>query len=311
MPAGRTSDDVPDLVAERRTRRELIKAQLSRLITAIRDGNEESVEKAVVELSQTKRYLAPLGFAVGAFVMLFNGLKLVVTNWRLTLVQILPAMWIWAAMFDLKIHVVHGKEFRDLKGPAVLTFWAAIVVITATAFFLNAAFAAAIARQGPPDIGDGFAQARANTRTVLSWGAGIGVALGVAVLVSPHWGRFWFALTLSIMIGVMMICYVAVPGRITGATKRTTSRRDNLASAAVGGAVGAAVCAPPYLLGRLGLVLLGSHALFPLGVALLIVGIILYTGTTTAVKAVKMSTKLITSGRPTSTEPSDQVTPTA
>jgi hypothetical protein len=302
---------VHDLVQERRTRRALIRAQLSRLITAIRDGNDESVEKAVVELSQTKKYLAPLGFAVGAFVMLFNGLKLVVTNWRLTLIQILPAMWIWAAMLDLKIHTLHDKEFRDLTGAATLAFWAAIVVLTAAAFFLNAAFAAAIARQGSPDIADGFAQARANARTVVSWGAGIGVALGVAVLVAPHWGKYWFVVTLSIMIGVMMVCYVAVPGRITGARKRTTSRRDNLASAAVGGAVGAAVCAPPYLLGRLGLVLLGSNTFFALGVALLIVGIILYTGTTSAVKAVKMSTKLITSDRPSTPEPSDEVTPSA
>jgi hypothetical protein len=282
-------------VAQRSTtRRQQIKSQIARLIRAIQDGNDESVEKAVVEFSATRKYLAPLAFAVGAFVMLFNGLKMVVTHWRLAIIQILPAMWIWAAMLNLKFHTLHDKPFRHFRGAAVLILWAGIIVLTAASFFLNAAFAAAVARPGPPDIGDGFTQARAHIRTVLSWGVGIGAALGVAVLVAPHWGKFWFALTLGVMIGIMMICYVAVPGRITGATKRTTSRRDNLASAAVGGAVGAAVCAPPYLLGRLGLVLLGIHSLFPLGVILLTVGIILYTGTTSAVKAVKMSTKLIT-----------------
>jgi hypothetical protein len=30
--------------------------------------------------------------------MLFDGVRLVFTNWRLTLVQVLPAMWVWAAM---------------------------------------------------------------------------------------------------------------------------------------------------------------------------------------------------------------------
>jgi hypothetical protein len=49
--------------------------------------------------------LAPLTFAVGAFAMLVDGVRLVFTNWRLTLVQVLPAMWIWAAMYDLKLHV--------------------------------------------------------------------------------------------------------------------------------------------------------------------------------------------------------------
>jgi hypothetical protein len=40
-----------------------------------------------------------------AFAMLLNGRKLLFSNWRLTLVQILPAMWIWLAMSDLKAHV--------------------------------------------------------------------------------------------------------------------------------------------------------------------------------------------------------------
>ena len=44
----------------------------------------------------------PLALAVGAFAMLFEGVKLLFTNWRLTLIQVLPAMWIWAAMYDLK-----------------------------------------------------------------------------------------------------------------------------------------------------------------------------------------------------------------
>jgi len=29
-------------------------------------------------------------------------LKLLVSNWRLTLVQVPPAMWIWLAMYNLK-----------------------------------------------------------------------------------------------------------------------------------------------------------------------------------------------------------------
>ena len=49
--------------------------------------------------------------------MLFDGVKLLLTNWRLTLIQVLPAMWIWAAMFDLKVHVLHGKSFHVLTGP--------------------------------------------------------------------------------------------------------------------------------------------------------------------------------------------------
>ena len=75
---------------------------------AIQDNDEARIEEAVLRLSKSRRVFAPLGFAVGAFVMLFDGLRSLVTNWRLTLVEILPAMWIWVAMFDLKAHVLHG-----------------------------------------------------------------------------------------------------------------------------------------------------------------------------------------------------------
>jgi hypothetical protein len=50
--------------------------------------------------------------------MLFDGLRLLVSNWRLTLVHVLPAMWIWAAMLDLKLHLLHGTSFRVIRGPS-------------------------------------------------------------------------------------------------------------------------------------------------------------------------------------------------
>ena len=35
--------------------------------------------------------------------------------------------------------------------------------------------------------------------------------LGLSTAVVIRWGVFWFGLTLSAVIGVMMVCYVAVP----------------------------------------------------------------------------------------------------
>ena len=53
------------------------------------------------------------------------------------------------------------------------------------------------------------------------------------------------------------------------------------------------MCSPPYIIGRVGIVMLGSHTLFWLGVALLVIGGSLQMGVTGAVKAVKVSAKLI------------------
>ena len=75
------------------------------------------------------------------------------------------------------------------------------------------------------------------------------------------------------------------------------SRRDKLTAGLIGGTLGALICTPPYLIGRIGVLLLGS--LFPLGVILLVVGLTLQAGATGAVKAIKMSAKLA-AGNPAS-----------
>lgn len=254
-------------------------------------------EEAILRLSESRRWLAPLALGASAFAMLFDGLKLVFSNWRLTLIQILPAMWVWLAMFDLKAHALHGKSFHVLRGPVLIPIVAAIVAITACGFFLNAVFAFAIAKGGTPTVRPGFAAARAHLPVVLGSGAIVGLLLGLSAVVVTRWGRPWFGLSLSIVVGVMMICYVAVPSRLIG-MKALHSRRDKLTASAVSGAIGAAVCMPPYLLARIGILMLGSHSLFVLGIVLLVVGATLQAGATGAVKAIKMSAKLVAGNRP-------------
>jgi hypothetical protein len=271
------------------------------LVRAIRDGDDEVVEDAVLRLSQSRRWLAPLALAVGAFSMLFEGLRLVFTNWRLTLIQILPAMWIWLALYDLKAHVLRGKTLPALRGPVAIGLVLAVALITAACFFLNAVFAFAIANTKSPEIRPAFAKARAHLGVVLGSGFVVGLALGFSTIIVTRWGRPWFALSLGIVSAVMMICYVAVPSRLIG-IKPIRSRRDKLVASAVSGAFGAAICTPPYGLSRIGILMLGSRALFIPGIFLVALGFTLQAGATGAVKAIKMSVSLVV-GHEETTEP--------
>jgi hypothetical protein len=170
-----------------------------------------------------------------------------------------------------------------------------IAGITAASFFLNAVFAFAIADTGPHAIRPAVQRARAHLGIVLGSGAVVGVAPGYCTVVVARHGPPWFAISLSIVIGVMMLCYVFVPSRLTGA-KPVGSRRDKLIARAVSGTLGAVVCTPPYVLGRVGVLMLGIRPLLIPGI-LLVVGFALRTGPTGAVKAIKLSTSLI-AGRP-------------
>ena len=277
------------------------RAQVGRLIQTVRDGDLATVDEAILRLSRSRRWLAPLALGLGAFAMLLEGVKLLFTNWRLTLIQVLPAMWIWVAMLDLKTHVLRGRSFHVLTGPVVIPIVLAIAAITAASFFLNAVFAFAIAGPGPPLIRPAFSQARLHLATVLGSGAVVGLFLGLSTVVFTRWRLLWFALSLSIVVAVMMVSYVAVPARLIG-VRTTYSHRDKLTATAVGGAIGAVVCTPPYVLGRIGLIMLGSHTFFIPGIIVFAIGLTLQAGATGAVKTVKMSAKFAR-GRPATGDP--------
>jgi hypothetical protein len=297
-PDGHTSTPAPSSAEEGDgpaapvSRRAALVTQIRGLVRAIGEGDDAMVEAAVRQLSGRRRIFAPLGMAVGAFAMLFEGLKLLFSNWRLTLVQVLPAMWIWAAMVDFKGHAFHGKSFHPLHGWVLLAAIIGVALITAASFFLNAVFGLAIAKRGRPEIRPAFTQARSHAAIVLGSGGVIGLLLGTAALYVDRWGHRWFAISMSIVIAVMMVAYVSVPSRLIG-MKTTYSKADKLKATAVGGAIGAVVCSPPYALGRIGILMLGSHILFIPGIFVLTLGFTLEAGATSAVKAIKMSAKLV------------------
>ena len=277
-----------------------VRTYVRRMVQCFRDGDDAGVEATIVELGRSRRVLAPLTFAVGALMMLLQGVRLLFVNWRLSLVQVLPAMWVWVAMLNLKLHVIKGRGFNHWNWPVALLLVALITVVTIAAYHLNAVFAFAIARPGRPDIRSAFRLAADHARTVALVGGVIGLALGVSSVVVPRWGSIWFALSLGIVVGVMMLTYVMVPARMVGiAPHPGPSRREALTAGVVSGVLGAIVCTPAYLLGRLGILMLGSSALRVPGIIFLVIGATLQAGATGAVKAVKMSAKLMIS-RPVS-----------
>jgi hypothetical protein len=267
-------------------------ARLGEVARGVREGDEQEVVRAVEALSRRHRLLAPLALLVGGVAMLFGGVRLLLTNWRLTVIQIPPAMWIWAAMYDLRGHLLHDRTVHVVSGPLVIPAVAVVVAITMICFWLNAVFGFAISQDGKPEVRPAMHEARPHLATILGSGALVGLALGLTVTVVTRAHRPWFALTLSVVIGVMMIAYVAVPARLIGVQTGATSRRDRLSASVVGSVLGAVVSTPAYVLGRIGLLMLGSPFLrFP-GLLIFIVGFTLQAGATSAVKAVKMGAKL-------------------
>lgn len=267
-----------------------LRDRIGRLMRAIEDDDEATIE-AILRVSRSRRMLAPLALLIGALAMVLDGLRRLVFNWRLTLVVLLPALWIELSMLDLKAHVLGRGSLPDLRGPYLIPIALAIVLVTAGCFFLNSVFAFAVARSPRPAIRPAFAAARQHISPIIVSGVIVGALLALSMTVAVRWRAPWFALTLGVIVGAMMICYVAVPSRLIG-VKTNRSRRDKLTATVLLTVVGTVVCAPPYLLGRLGIVMVGSRPLLIPGIVVLAFGFSLQAGTTGAVRALKMSAAL-------------------
>ena len=262
------------------------------LLYAVRDADDGVVDQLVSDLGQSRRLLAPLTLAVGGIAILFSGVKVLVLNWRLMLVQVLPVAVTWLAMYDLKAHALSRTSFPGLRGPILIPIGLAIIVLTAASFFMNSVFGFAVSQPGRPEIRPAVNQARGHLGVILGSGAVVGLMLALATTVISRDHRPWFVLALGVAVGVMMLAYVAVPARLIGVKPRA-SRRDKLTASIVAGAVGIAVVAPPYVLGRVGVLMLGVRLLFVPGLILVSVAVALEAGATVAVKAVKMTSKLV------------------
>jgi len=281
-------------MADKPTRRvDVLIAEVRSLMAALPQG-EKAVVEAVEELSTSRRWLAPLALTLGGFAMLFDGLRLLFSNWRLIVIQLLPAMWVWLAMYDLRARVLRRTPKFHPDASQLVPIAIVIIAITALGFFLNAVFAFSIAGPPPPDISGGFAGARKQARPVLIAGAVVGAALAVATLLAVDWPRPWGTLTLGIVVAVLMICYVAVPARALG-VKKSYKQQEKWTVTLVGSGVGFLVEAPAYLLGRLGILLLGVPGISIVGAVMVAVGIVLQIGATGAVRAVKLGSVLLAS----------------
>lgn len=260
---------------------------------SVADADAQSLEVNARTLGESKRWLAPVAWGAGTIVLLVRGVKLLLLNWRLSLIQLVPAIWVWLAMWDLKVHALHGRHLAHLPFPARIALIIGVLLLSVAAFWCNATFAFALDAPGRPRIGPAFQRANDHRSTIIRAGLLVGSALAFAVVIVPRTGRLWlFSGVLSIVIGVMLISFVAIPARIIGVKPPKLTPRESVSRAAIGGTLSAVAMGPGFILDRIGLILLGLHHFHLLGFFLLSVGTALYAAGMASVKAVKLSMKL-------------------
>ena len=119
-------------------------------------------------------------------------------------------------MLDLKAHVLRGRSLHVIRGTGPDPDRPGRRRVTVASFVLNALFAFAVTQSGEPAIGRLPRRSAGAATQIVTSGAIVGATLAFAATVVPRWGRPWFGLVLGIVVGMMMVCYVAVPARLIG-----------------------------------------------------------------------------------------------
>jgi hypothetical protein len=268
--------------------------RLVRTARAVADADAAQIESTARQLGESRRYLAPLAWAAGTIVLLVRGIKLLALNWRLTLIELVPAVWVWMIMFQLKQHTLRDVPFRESTLGGLLIVAAIAVVASIAALWCNTVFGFAISHPRPL-ITPAVQQARPHLRRISAFGAAIGLLLTLAAGALPRIDSALLALLVICGVtAVMLIAFVAVPARILGARKQRLPPRQAVGSWAASIALSAVAMGPGFLLDRIGLLLLAKSGLHLLGLVLLSVGTALYAAGMSSARAVKLTVKLDT-----------------
>jgi hypothetical protein len=267
-------------------------ARIASLARAVANADPAEIESTAQQLGESRRYLAPVAWAAGAIVLLVRGIKLLLLNWRLTLIEFVPAAWVWLVMWDLRQHALRGDAFRHPTVGGLIVLAVLTIAASIAAFWCNTVFAFAISHR-EPRIAPAAHETRRHLVPILGAGILMGVVLAVSAIAIPRIdSELLYLAAIGAIYALLLISFVAVPARILGVKKRRLGAKATVGRWTVGGALSAVAMAPGFVLDRVGLILLGAPGLHVLGFVLLSIGTALYAAGMSSVKAVKLSMKL-------------------
>ena len=262
---------------------------------AVRSTDPAQVETALKDLGGRRRWLAPLVYAAGTVAVVFDGVLVLLRNWRLTLLQLVPAVWIWVMTWNMKHHLVSKPTFSTGE---VIPIAVGVLLAAQVAYWCNATFAYTMAQDGTGDIRDAFRKARPHWRLIGGLALLTGCAQACIWLLMPRLKSDWLWIALLLMFVVQVYLFIAIPCWLLG-VRKTGSRGERTTQSLTTGVLSGVASMPGFLLNRIGWLLLGSGALTIVGGALVAVGAVLHVTASSSVRVVKLSLRL----RPDEHEP--------
>ena len=266
----------------RRSRRQA----LADAVAAVRGTDPATVESALKDLGDGRRWLVPLVYAAGTVAVVFDGVLLLLHNWRLTLLQLFPAVWIWAMTYNIRHHVLSETTSTS----AALAAAVGVLLAAQVSYWCNATFAYTMP-QATTDIRAAFGEARPHWRLIGGLALLTGGLQALIWLLVVRLDVSWLWIAYFVMFAVQVYLFVAIPCWLVGAGK-TGTRRERTTQSVTTSVLSGVAAMPGFLLNRIGWLLLGAGAVGIIGGILLAIGAVLHVTASSSVRVVKLSLRL-------------------
>ena len=226
---------------------------LVRATAAVRSTDPALVESALTDLGSKRRWLAPLVYVAGTVAVVFDGVLLLLHNWRLTLLQFFPALWIWAMAWNMKHHLLSKPT---LSTGVVIASAICVPIAAQIAYWCNATFAFTMAQGASGETRAAFREARGHWRLIGGLALLTGGVQATIWLLMPRLKADWLWVALLVMFVVQIYLFVAIPCWLLG-VRKTGSRRDRTTQSVTTSVLSGVAVMPGFLLNRIGWLLLG------------------------------------------------------
>jgi hypothetical protein len=143
-------------------------------------------------------------------------------QWQLTLLQLFPAVWIWAMTWNMKNHLLSKPTFST---SAVVFIAVGVLLAAQVAYWCNGTFAYTMAQSASADIKAAFGEARPHWRLISGLALLTGGVQAAIWLAMPRLHTDWLWVALLAMFVVQVYLFIAIPCWLLGVRKTGSAAR--------------------------------------------------------------------------------------
>lgn len=258
-------------------------------VDGIREQAPTDLRATIAALGERHVLLRPFVLVADVMVLMVEGMLLLARNWRLVLLELVPAVWLATVLWDWRSHVLHGQSLVVVHGWAALGAAVLVTGATLVSYWCNVAFAFAATLQ-PPDVRTAARRATGSWRPIV-FAAAVVSALHVWVSVrGVRLGPETFSIGITIVVAVQMVMYTALPAHVLGLRRERLTMRDRVGKSVLAGAVGLIAAAPGFALSRAGQLLIATSSFKILGAVVLAVAVLVQVAGVSGTRAVSTTT---------------------